>query len=58
MRVELENRFNAERVIVKAEDGVDLDCAFMPAFGAQEISSSPTMLIWNPNAGYYEYSYY
>ena len=58
MRVELEARFNAERIFVKAEDGVDLDCAHIPAFGKVEENSYPTILICNPNAGYYEYAFY
>jgi alpha/beta superfamily hydrolase len=58
MRVELESRFNAERVFVKAEDGVDLDGIWIPAFGKEGENSYPTILICNPNAGYYEYAYY
>jgi hypothetical protein len=58
MRVELEGRFNAERVVVKAEDGVDLDCLSIPAYGSKDPNSFPTMMICNPNAGFYEYSYY
>jgi len=45
MRVELESKFNAERVFVKAEDGVDLDCIWIPAFGKSGENTYPTMLI-------------
>jgi hypothetical protein len=58
MRAELEIKFNAERVTVKAEDGVNLDCLYIPAFGKREENSHPLILFCNPNAGYYEFSFY
>jgi len=56
MRVELLSRFNAEQVWVETEDGSQLDCVWFPSLSTT--SAAPTMLLCNPNAGFYEFAYY
>jgi hypothetical protein len=56
MRVELKNRFKGERFWVTTGDGKAIDCMW---FGAQDFNcDAPTVLLCNPNAGYYEYAFY
>jgi hypothetical protein len=59
MRVELETRFGCEQFWVVSYDKVKIDCMFIPAANVlDEGEMPPTILFCNPNAGYYEYSYY
>lgn len=54
MRNELESRFSCEQVFLNV-NGVDLDC--MMVYGSDNIDV-PTIVLCNPNAGLYEFSYY
>ena len=56
MRLELEYRFNAEQVWITADDNVNIDCLWVPS--VSENSEAPTILLCNPNAGFYEFAYY
>ena len=54
MRVDLSLRFTCERAQVRSDDGTDIDCMYFPS----NKTGAPTMLVCNPNAGYYEYAYF
>ncbi|CAG9319000.1 unnamed protein product [Blepharisma stoltei] len=56
MRADLLKRFNAEQLWITSLDGAKIDCLFVCSSSLNE--NAPTMLICNPNAGYYEYSYF
>jgi hypothetical protein len=56
MRVEMVTRFHAEQIWVSTPDGTKLDCMWVPCDNARP--ESPTMLLCNPNAGFYEFAYY
>ena len=57
-------RFKGEQFFVTADDGKKIDCMFIAASAAHhrqfEVadSTAPTMLMCNPNAGFYEFVYY
>jgi hypothetical protein len=56
MRVELMSRFNCEQIWLSAEDTVLIDCLWIP--GVSNSADAPTILLCNPNAGFYEFAYY
>jgi pimeloyl-ACP methyl ester carboxylesterase len=55
MRVELKNRFKTDTFWVEVEGGT-VDCCWFWTEDPKE--TSPTVLICNPNAGFYEFAFY
>jgi hypothetical protein len=56
MRVELKSRYHAEQVWITSDDNKTIDCLWFMADGSTPDTS--TVLICNPNAGFYEFAYY
>ena len=71
MRIELESRFNGQQVWIKSYDNKNIDAMFIPSnLSTEQIdqfqispnthnpNNRPTIVFCNPNAGYYEFSYF
>ena len=63
MRNELEIRYNGMQTWATSYDGKKIDCMLIPATQnldstITDYKSCPTMILCNPNAGYYEYITY
>ena len=65
MRAEIETRYHAEHIRIKTTDDVELDAMFLrteldeegkPQDEPTSAEVGPTVMICNPNAGYYEYA--
>mmetsp|Transcript_11462 Transcript_11462/g.22508 ORF Transcript_11462/g.22508 Transcript_11462/m.22508 type:complete len:695 (+) Transcript_11462:675-2759(+) len=56
MRIELKSRYNAEQIQIPTDDNKVIDCFLFTALGNTPQSS--TVMICNPNAGFYEFAYY
>jgi hypothetical protein len=56
MRIELKSRYHAEQVWITTDDNKTIDCMWFMADGSTPDTS--TVLICNPNAGFYEFAYY
>jgi pimeloyl-ACP methyl ester carboxylesterase len=55
MRIELKKQYKTEGFWVTAEDGTAIDCVW---FASMEPQNAPTVLLCNPNAGFYEFAFY
>ncbi len=71
MRVEMELRYKAQKVILTTSDHTKLHCYWVPCYKSEQSHSdessdddedtsntSPTMIFCNPNAGFAEYFQY
>lgn len=56
MRIELKSRYDAEQITVTTDDNKKIDCMAFTADGNE--ADSITVLVCNPNAGFYEFAYY
>lgn len=56
MRVDLLRRFKCEQFWIDGVNGAKLDCVWISGFGASE--SGPAIVFCNPNAAYYEFSFF
>jgi alpha/beta superfamily hydrolase len=56
MRVDLLRRFRCEQFWITGADNAQIDCFWIPGIGNQE--KSPVIVFCNPNAAYYEFSYF
>lgn len=56
MRADLLERYKAEQTWLVTEDNIELDGVWIPANPPKP--NSPTVLICNPNAGFYEFAYF
>jgi hypothetical protein len=56
MRIELKSRYRTEQVWITTEDNKTIDCIWFMAEG--NVPEYSTVMICNPNAGFYEFAYY
>lgn len=56
IRIELKRRFKSENFWVSTEDGKLLDCIWF--WTEDSKADTPSVLMCNPNAGFYEFAYY